>query len=325
MSSSTPRTVVVLGATGQQGGSVVHALLSSKTHKYNIVGLTRNPSSECAKHLESQGVKLIQADLNDKASLVRAFTSVHAWAVYGVTNSMDQHVLWAGKPEAEEQEGKNLVDAAFEAKVEYLIWSTLPDTRKITGGKYNVPHFHHKAAVAEYASGKLQMRPGGSGTKYIGLLLPFFYENFFASAPRLSEDGRSFVLAEPCLPKTKVTKFSVRDDTGKYVEWMLSNPDRFVGRTIVASDEESDWEEIAATFSKVFGKQVKYASLSGEAFKSMVPKEIGDELLPMFQYFDEFGYGAKLSDDAEVRSKASKFETWLQKHKDNEKFAALNK
>lgn len=325
MSSSTRRTVVVVGATGQQGGSVINSLLSSKHNHYNLVGLTRHPTSESSKSLESKGVKVIEGDLGDKASLVKAFQSVDAWAVFGVTNAMDPSVIMEGKPEVEQEEGKNLVDAVLEAKVEYFIWSTLPDSNKVSGNKFNVPHFYHKAAVADYASSKLQLRPGGSGTKYIGLMVPFFYENFLASPPRPSEDGKSFVLSQPCLPKTRLVAFSARDDIGAYTEWILSTPDRFVGKTIVASCEELDWEEFAATFSKVFGKEVKYGTLPGEVFSSMMPKPIADELLQMFRYFDEFGYGAKLSQDAEVRSKASKFEDWLRKNKDNEKFAALNR
>src|SRR5207253_396021 len=149
--------------------------------------------------------------------------------------AMDGSVLFAGKPQLEEEQGKNLVDAASEAKVKYFIWSTLPDSEKLSGNKFNVPHFHHKAAVADYAKSKLEVKSSGAGTKYIGLLPPFFHENFLTSPPRPSGDGKSFTLAQPNLPTTRLPMYSSRDDTGVYVEWILSNPDRFVGQTIVCS------------------------------------------------------------------------------------------
>lgn len=39
-------------------------------------------------------------------------------------------------PGSEEQQGKNLVDAAMGAGVECFIWSTLPSSQQISGGKY---------------------------------------------------------------------------------------------------------------------------------------------------------------------------------------------
>jgi uncharacterized protein YbjT (DUF2867 family) len=64
------KIITVFGATGAQGGSVVAALLQDKTLK--IRGVTRNVHSEAAKSLQSQGVELVTADLNDEESLVKA-------------------------------------------------------------------------------------------------------------------------------------------------------------------------------------------------------------------------------------------------------------
>ncbi len=75
---SSPRLVVVFGATGRQGGSVVSSLLAvnknSNTGKlYTIRAVTRNPSSEKGKALTAQGVEVVAGDMDDYNSVLKAF------------------------------------------------------------------------------------------------------------------------------------------------------------------------------------------------------------------------------------------------------------
>lgn len=68
---ASPKLIVVIGATGAQGGSVVSSLLGDKS--YRIRGVTRNPSSEKAKALSAKGVEVVTADSSDAGSLKKAF------------------------------------------------------------------------------------------------------------------------------------------------------------------------------------------------------------------------------------------------------------
>ena len=67
--------IVVVGATGQQGGGCVDALLQQG--KFKIKAVTRDVSSEAAKALKKRNVDVVTADLNDKVSLVKV-SVVHA-------------------------------------------------------------------------------------------------------------------------------------------------------------------------------------------------------------------------------------------------------
>ncbi|KAF8855652.1 NAD(P)-binding protein, partial [Acephala macrosclerotiorum] len=137
------RTITVTGATGTQGGSVIFSLLS-----YSIRAITRNPTSPKALALASQGVEVVTADLNDKSSLIQAFTG--SYALFGVTD-------WAtlfhhhGEEEAtkiEIQQGINLYLAAKETKaLEHYIWSTTSSPNKLSSGKWKVPFLDSKAVV----------------------------------------------------------------------------------------------------------------------------------------------------------------------------------
>lgn len=65
------KTMTVVGATGTQGGGVIQALLEEGSWK--IRGITRNPSSDSARALISQGVEVITVNLTDADSLAQAF------------------------------------------------------------------------------------------------------------------------------------------------------------------------------------------------------------------------------------------------------------
>ena len=62
---------VIIGATGGQGGSVVESFLKDGT--YQVRGVTRNVNSANAQALHKRGVELVNADLNNEASLTEAF------------------------------------------------------------------------------------------------------------------------------------------------------------------------------------------------------------------------------------------------------------
>src|ERR1700733_6035357 len=143
------KLAVIVGATGGQGSSVVKALL--KDPSYKIRGITRNPSSEKGKALSAQGVDVVAADLNDEASLLKAFSG--ASVIYGVTDFFEPFV----KTDAEEAmkveygQGVNIVSAASKTStLEHFIWSTLPDSGKISNGEYILPHFDAKARIDAY-------------------------------------------------------------------------------------------------------------------------------------------------------------------------------
>lgn len=84
---SSPQLITVFGALGAQGGSVVQSLLQNKAKTFKIRGITRNPGSEKAKALTSQGVEVVKADGLVKNEVVEAFKD--SWGVFINTNSDD--------------------------------------------------------------------------------------------------------------------------------------------------------------------------------------------------------------------------------------------
>lgn len=141
------KLITIFGATGNQGGSVVQVFLNDPKLKneWSVRGVSRNAESDSSKKLAAQGVEMVsvslhirissssliqyltsrQADLDDKASLVK--TMKGAYAVFTVTNYWEKMDM-----QLEIQQGKNLADAAKENGVEHYIWSSLLNVTKRT-------------------------------------------------------------------------------------------------------------------------------------------------------------------------------------------------
>jgi len=78
------KIIAVVGATGSQGGGLVQAILADPDHAFAVRALTRNAQSGKARELAAAGAEVVEADLDDEASLVRAFDGVHG--AFVVTN-----------------------------------------------------------------------------------------------------------------------------------------------------------------------------------------------------------------------------------------------
>ena len=158
---SNSRILVVLGATGSQGGSVITHFLD--TPGWHIRALTRDPSKASAQALSAKGVELAKGDLSDPASLKAAFDG--ATAIFAVTDFwtlFQQPSTWAQvtptRPvgavayDLELAQAKSVIDAAAEVPtLEKFIFSSLQSVRKWSKGKYmHVFHFDAKAAATEY-------------------------------------------------------------------------------------------------------------------------------------------------------------------------------
>ncbi|KAH8588128.1 hypothetical protein B0O99DRAFT_693748 [Bisporella sp. PMI_857] len=143
------KLVVVVGATGGQGGSVVSAFL--KDSNFRVRGVTRNPNSEKARALAARGVEIVVADQKDPASLEKAFEDAHV--IFTVTDYYE-HFFDKGKDASmaiETEYGTNMANAAAKVPtLERYIWSTLPHTSAITSGQAIVPHFEGKGRVDTY-------------------------------------------------------------------------------------------------------------------------------------------------------------------------------
>ena len=137
--------------------------------------MTRRPDSEAARLLRLQGAAVVQADLDDAASLRR---SAHGCkGVFGVTNFWEAYFR-------EYDQGVNLIDAAAEAGIEHLVLSTLPSARNISRGTIDLPHFETKARMEEHARKR--------GVPFTFVHVAFYFENFINYFPPQKQDDGTY-------------------------------------------------------------------------------------------------------------------------------------
>lgn len=164
------KTIVVVGVTGNQGGSVAKRFIQDP--QYHVRGLTRDVTSAKAKELAVLGVEVVEANLDDVNSLRKAFAGANV--IFTVTNYWEPFFRPDCRHKAAElgiscrkyayeveaQQGKNMADAAA-ATVDTLesnglIASTLSHAGKCSDGEFKeLYHFDAKADVfPDYVSEK---------------------------------------------------------------------------------------------------------------------------------------------------------------------------
>jgi uncharacterized protein YbjT (DUF2867 family) len=252
-SSNRPLLVAVCGATGNQGGSVVNFLLKEK--KYNIRGLTRDPSSSGSKELQAKGVEMVKADYSDRASLDTALRGVNY--LFIVTQFWEKEVM--AKPDLEYEHGKNLTDAAKHNNVQFIIFSSLPNAQALCNKKYHVPHFTNKYRVQQYIEKEF---PSHCAFVYPG----FYMSNFFNFLPMTKAADGTHVIALPLRADVGLPLFDV-EDTGYYVARILDNPKNFSNKIIYMTSGYTTVSQILHTFQSVTGQRARFEQVPIDQFK----------------------------------------------------------
>ncbi|KAF4989084.1 hypothetical protein FGRMN_9370 [Fusarium graminum] len=271
------KILTVFGATGNQGGSVIRAILNDPalSKEFKIRGITRDVSKPAAKELSSKGVEVVAADMNTAEQVAPAVKDAHT--VFLVTNYWD-----TGSGNAEVSQGKAVADACKTAGVKQLIFSSLLDTNKLSDGRLtHIKHFEGKAEIEEYIR---QINVPAS------FVLPgFFASNLFGTI-RKNEDG-SFGWALPTSgDKTKVPIFDVNTDMGKFVKAAIKNFPGTLNKRIFAATDYYSPNRIISEFSEVMGKPATFNQVPAEVFKTFLPAPIADELTENMILLEDPGY-----------------------------------
>jgi uncharacterized protein YbjT (DUF2867 family) len=275
-----PKTLAIIGATGQQGTSVVNFVLNDPelSKKYNIRAITRDVNSEKASKLKERGVEVVQGDLEDTASIKKALTGAHT--LFLVTAP-----AWTAsdlKPELDVI--KKTADTAVEAGVEYIIFSSLPSITDISGGKYTRVHpFDAKAEGEKY----IRTLPVKSAFVRLG----FFLENILQVpfwAPQKDAEG-NWVMTNMVSSQTRLPWIDNGSNCGSYVGAILAEPDKYEGVGFDAAEGYYSMDELVAIESKVTGKDISYNQTTPEKFIESLPF-LKDVFLDAFKAGEEFGY-----------------------------------
>jgi len=306
------KTIAVVGATGAQGGGLVRAILSDPQGGFSARALTRDVASEKARALAAAGAEVVAANADDTESLRRAFDG--AYGAFCVTFFWD-HL----SPEREQAQAKAMAQAAKQAGVQHVIWSTLEDTRKwvplddprmpTLHGRYKVPHFDAKGESNHFFA--------DADVPTTWLNTSFYWDNLvhFGMGPKKGEDGRlSFVLP---MGDKKLPGIAA-EDIGRCAYGIFKRPD-LIGKTVGIAGEHLNGAQMAAELSKALGQPVAHAAVPPEVYRGFgFPG--ADDLGNMFQFKADFekDYCAarSLAFSRSVNPQLQTFAQWLAANKE---------
>jgi uncharacterized protein YbjT (DUF2867 family) len=274
--------ITIVGILGKQGQSAARTLLQSG--RYRVRGITRRVDSPEALRLTEQGAELVNLplDLGYYKDYVEAFRGSHG--VFLMTPGI-------APPLTHEAElGKQLADAAVEAGVQHLVFSSLENVDEITGGKKFAPHFTDKARIEQY----IRKLPITNSFIYMA----FFYTNLLEFyTPKMEGDTLVFPIY---LPKDFRAPFvDPLTATGPPVLEIFSHPDQYADKVLPVIGDIISPQEMVDAFIRVTGKKAVYRSAyTREDFLRYFPDFSSNELLVqeivgMAEYAVEYGYFRK--------------------------------
>jgi uncharacterized protein YbjT (DUF2867 family) len=262
--SGSGRTILVAGATGRQGGAVIRNMLGKG---WKLRALTRNPQSDSAMTLTSQGVEVMQGDLEDPASLERA-----ARGAYGVYSVQD---FWTVGARREVLQGNNLADAAQKAGVEHFVFASVGGAERNSG----ITHWETKWEIEKH------IRQLGLPAT---LLRPVaFMENYYIDQVEIAIlKGK---LMDP-IRADKTYQTIAADDIGGFAALAFERPGEFIGLELEIAGSELTNPQAAEVFSRALGKTVKFRRLP----LPLVRVALGKEFYQMFRWFNAEGFKADI-------------------------------
>lgn len=233
------RIVVVLGATGQQGGSVAAALLA---RGWAVRAVVRDPSGQRARALAAAGVETVRGDLGDPDSLRAAFSGAHG--VFSVQPNSGQ----AGAVVSDDDEvrfGTTVADVAERCGVAHLVYSSTVAAGPTPTG---VAHLDTKSRVEAHVRG-LDIAST--------IVRPATFMELLVTPGAGLDRGRISFLIRP----DQVHQVIAVRDIGRIVAAVLDSPDRYAGRTVEIAGDAVTGDGMAEHLTRAAGRPIGYSRL----------------------------------------------------------------
>lgn len=306
---ATTKSILVCGATGKQGGSVLkHLATHPDSAQYTLLAVTRDAKSKSAQTILERypDVNLVQGNLDDVSTLFAAAKDTlkeagkleKIWGVYSVQASLGPKVTVEG----EIQQGKALIDESVKEGVTHFVYSSVDrgGNQRSFENTTPIPHFQSKYEIEKHL-----LEQAGKKGEVMGwtILRPVaFMDNL--------EPGfktKVFLAALRDTLQDKPLQWVSVEDIGIFGAKAFVNHKQWNARAEALAGSELTIDEMSACFECVIGSPVPATySFFGAALKYMVT-----ELNLMITWFATEGYGADIGKLKKEEPKLCDFETWL--------------
>ena len=255
------KKIMITGVTGHLGGQVLR-FLQQKADNHSLSVIARTPSKLDPDDIK--GVNVVQADYDDKKSLVEAFRGIDR--LYFVSGN-DIH--------ARRKQHQHVVEAAKEAGVKHVVYTSFQ--RKTETDDSPVTQI----ADAHLLTEKLLKQSGLTYTimkhaLYSDVIPMFIGEDVFKKGMIYQPAGNGKV------------SFASRSDMAEAAAVILASEGHENKIYEIAGTKSCSYHDIAKILSGISGKQISYASPTAEEFrKTLQEAGVPDEAISMSVTFNE--------------------------------------
>jgi uncharacterized protein YbjT (DUF2867 family) len=258
------KTILVLGATGTQGGAVCRNL--SLKGGFCVIAITRNAAAEKARQIAQLPiVELAECDADSPSALEAVFAAHEP--VHGVFSVQANDYTDEGVRK-EITQGKLVVDLCERHGVEHLVYTSVaglkPAELRDIATKIEIERYLHASRVP------------------FTILRPtFFVENFFSGG---FAEATSSTVGYPGFDEGNDRKqqYIYIDDLGMIAAEVLTEGESWFGRTLELAGDALTPSEIVATFASHTGRPM--------AGNKMPIGDFGELYEPLFVYMRDGGW-----------------------------------
>ncbi|HVX47464.1 MAG TPA: NmrA/HSCARG family protein [Mycobacteriales bacterium] len=247
------QTVLVLGATGNQGGATATRLLS---RGWRVRALTRNPSSAAAQSLAAAGADVIRGDLHDPDVLRAAMRG--AYGVFSFQPTWVSAEMTPGvEPDSELRTGIAVADLAVELGVQHLVYASSLGADP----EHELPSLRTKGRIEEHIR--------TTGIPATCLRPVSFMENYLGTSRALRvQDGKIKTAIAPHVRELLVAVA----DIGAFAELAFGDPERFAGQAFEIAGDRLTPPQIAAAVGAASGSTIEYEQIPIETLRAVSPR-----------------------------------------------------
>jgi uncharacterized protein YbjT (DUF2867 family) len=280
------KTILVVGATGQQGSATVRHLASDG---WKVRAMTRSPKGAAAQQLLSAGVQVVGGEMEDLDTLRPAMDG--AYGVFSVQPTVGSPGTAPDFTAADEVRwGKHVADAAHDADIAHFVFSSISGAERQT--RLRPENLESKWEIEQhiYELGLPYtiLRPVSFMENYTG----FYYLHSGGMATALLPDVPQQVIAV--------------DDVGIFAALAFGEPETFIGQSLEIAGDQLTPVEIARAMEAASGHPLPYIQIPMDVIRQMSPAAaVANEWL------NEGGYQADIPAVRQLHPGLLDFQTWL--------------
>ena len=292
--------ILIVGATGQQGGATIKALLSNSAAEHKILAVTRNPSSATAQKLATNPkVSLVKGDLDDCPAMFSSAGQPIDTALLVTLPSMKKHK--PGIMDKETMQGRAFIDAAIASKVKHIVFTSVDrggEERSWTNPT-PIPHFITKYEIELY----LREKTSTTNTSWTILRPAAFFDNY-----RAGFVGKIWAAVWAQMGEKRLQMVGAKD-IGVIAAQALTEPERkeFNNQAIGIAGDELNQKEANEAMVRATGRpMVQTFGVIATVFRWALA-----DFGTMIKWFETDGLRVDVEKCKKLNPGMMNFETWL--------------